>query len=67
MPRRRKPPSPTWRAFLDNHARGLVSMDFFTVPTVFFHVLFVLVVLARDTSTHLRLRARSVSAGVAGD
>jgi hypothetical protein len=35
MPRRRKPPSPTWRAFLDNHVRDLVSMDFFTVPTVF--------------------------------
>ena len=34
MPRRRKPPSQTWRAFLDNHVRDLVSVDFFTVPTV---------------------------------
>jgi transposase InsO family protein len=48
MLRRRKPPSPTWRAFLDNHVRELVSMDFFTVPTVCFHVLFVFVVLAHD-------------------
>src|SRR4030095_6107022 len=31
MPRRVKPPSQTWRAFLDNHVGELVSMDFFTV------------------------------------
>ena len=31
---RRKPPSQTWRTFLDNHVGELVSMDFFTVPTV---------------------------------
>ena len=45
MLRRRKPPSPTWRAFLNNHARDLVAIDFFVVPTVRFRVLFVLVVL----------------------
>ena len=33
MPRREKPSSPTWRSFLDNHVRDLVSVDFFTVPT----------------------------------
>jgi putative transposase len=38
----------TWRSFLDNHLDSLVSVDFFTVPTVFFHVLFVFVVLAHD-------------------
>jgi transposase InsO family protein len=48
MPRRRKPPSQTWRSFLDNHVGTLVSVDFFTVPTVFFHVLFVFVVLEHD-------------------
>jgi transposase InsO family protein len=48
MPRRRKPPSQTWRAFLDNHIGELVSIDFFTVPTATFRVLFVLVVLAHD-------------------
>jgi len=41
-----KPPSPTWRAFLKNHVADLVSIDFFTVPTINFKVLFVLVVLA---------------------
>ena len=46
MPRRRKPPSQTWRSFLDNHVDTLMSVDFFTVPTVFFDVLYVFVVLA---------------------
>ena len=43
---RRTPPSQTWRTFLANHVRDLVSIDFFTVPTMGFRVLFVLVVLA---------------------
>jgi putative transposase len=46
--RHRKPPSQTWRTFLDNHLRSLVSVDFFTVPTVLFKVLFVFVVLTHD-------------------
>ena len=46
MPKRRPAPSQTWRTFLTNHARDLVSLDFFTVPTVHLRVLFVLVVLA---------------------
>jgi len=41
-----RPPSPTWRAFLKHHLAELVSIDCFTVPTVNFNVLFVLVVLA---------------------
>ena len=48
MPRRKKPPSQTWRSFLENHLDTLVSVDFFTVPTVLFHVQFVFVVLAHD-------------------
>lgn len=27
-------PSPTWKAFLENHVKELVSTDFFVVPTV---------------------------------
>jgi putative transposase len=46
MPKRRPLPSQTWRTFLDNHVRDLVSLDFFTVPTARLRVLFVLVVLA---------------------
>jgi putative transposase len=48
MIRHRKPPSQTWRTFLDNHVEGLVSIDFFTVPTATFRVLFVFVVLAHE-------------------
>jgi putative transposase len=44
--RPRKPPSPTWKTFLHNHAQDLVAMDFLVVPTVTFKVLFVLVILA---------------------
>src|SRR5580765_8694210 len=32
--RRDRPPSQTWRTFLANHVASLVSMDFFTVPTL---------------------------------
>ena len=46
LPKRRTPPSQTWRTFLANHVRDLVSIDFFTVPTARLRVLFVLVVLA---------------------
>jgi putative transposase len=46
MPKRRRGPSQTWRTFLANHVRDLVSLDFFTVPTARLRVLFVLVVLA---------------------
>jgi hypothetical protein len=46
MLRPRRPPSQAWRAFLMNHARDLIALDFFTVPTATFRVLFVLVVLS---------------------
>jgi hypothetical protein len=46
-----KAASPTWRAFLANHVLGLVSIDFFIVPTVRNRILYVFVVLA-----HLRRR-----------
>jgi transposase InsO family protein len=49
--RPRRPPSQTWRTFLTNHVATLVSMDFFTVPTLSGRVLFVLVLL-----THQRRR-----------
>ena len=32
-PRLRKPPSPTWKAFLANHVKDIVACDLFTVPT----------------------------------
>jgi hypothetical protein len=36
MARGRKPPSQTWRTFLMNHVKSMVSVDFFTVPTIRF-------------------------------
>jgi transposase InsO family protein len=48
MVRHPKPPSQTWRTFLDNHVKNLVSVDFFTVPTIRFQVLYVFLVLAHD-------------------
>ena len=48
MVRHRKPPSQTWRAFLQNHLKDLVSADFFVVPTATFRVLFVFVILSHD-------------------
>ena len=43
-----KGPSQSWRTFLDNHLEELVSIDFFTVPTVTFKVLFVFIVLSHE-------------------
>jgi hypothetical protein len=57
MIRFRKPPSPTWRAFLDNHLKDLISIDFFTVPTVAFRVLFVFLVLSHDRRRVLHFNA----------
>ena len=48
MVRHRTPPSHTWRSFLDNHANDLVSLDFFTLPTATFRVLFVFIVLRHE-------------------
>jgi hypothetical protein len=36
MVRHRRPPTQTWKAFLDNHVKSLLSVDFFTVPTIRF-------------------------------
>src|SRR5262247_694258 len=59
MPKRRPHPSQTWRTFLTNHVRDLVSIDFFTVPTARLRVLFVLVVLAhhRRRAVHFNVTA----------
>jgi putative transposase len=38
-------PSQSWRTFLMNHASDIVSIDFFTVPTATFRVIYVFLVL----------------------
>jgi putative transposase len=50
-------PSPTWRAFLTAHARDIVAVDFFLVPTLTVRLLFAFVVLshARRELLHLNV------------
>jgi len=47
-PRVRKPSSPTWKTFLNNHVHDIVACDFFIVPTATFRVLFVFITLAHE-------------------
>ena len=48
MVRTGKPPSQTWKTFLKNHLTDLAAIDFFTVPTATFHVLYCFIVLRHD-------------------
>jgi transposase InsO family protein len=59
MVRCRKPPSQTWRTFLENHVSQLVSVDFFTVPTIRFQVLYVFLVLAHNRRRILHFNVTS--------
>ena len=64
---RRRPPSQTWRTFLTNHLTSVVSLDFFTVPTLTGRVLFVLVLLShhRRRIVHLRITEHPTAAWTA--
>jgi putative transposase len=57
--RKRKPPSQSWRTFLENHLKTTVSVDFFTVRTIGFRFLYVFLVLAHDRRriVHLNIAA----------
>ena len=57
LKRHPKPPSQTWRTFLENHLACLASIDVFVVPTAMFTLLFVFVVLRHE-------RRRIVQLGV---
>jgi hypothetical protein len=48
MVRPRKPPSQSWKTFLRNHVDDMVSIDFFTVPTATFRILYALVILSHE-------------------
>ena len=48
MRRRRNPPSQTWRTFLENHVKDIAAVDFFTVPTMTFRVLYCFLVLRHE-------------------
>ncbi len=57
--RQRKPPSQSWRTFLANHVGDIATIDFFTVPTASFRVLFCCLVLrhARRRAVHVNVTA----------
>ena len=48
MPARPRQPSATWSSFLRNHLHETVAVDFFTVPTATFRLLYCFVVLHHD-------------------
>jgi hypothetical protein len=43
-----RPPSQTWKTFLRNDLAGTIAVDFLTVPTVTFGILYVFVVLSLE-------------------
>ena len=62
MPKRRRPPGDRkarqrWRTFLANHLPDIAAVDFFTVPTAAFRVLYVFVVLDLGRRRILHLNA----------
>jgi hypothetical protein len=60
----RQPPTRTWKTFHHNHLGQLVSIDFFTVPTVAMKVLFVFFVLEhrRREVLHFNVTKHSAAA-----
>jgi len=64
---RRQPPSQSWKTFLRNHLGQIVSVDFFTVPTIRLRVLFVFLVIEhrRREVLHFNVTYHPTSAWVA--
>jgi transposase InsO family protein len=65
--RRTKPPSQSWRTFLNNHLWDIVAVDFFTVPTATFRILYVFLVLKHDRRRvlHVNVTAHPTSSWTA--
>ena len=64
--RPRRPAGTSWRTFLTNHRDVLAAMDFFTVPTVTFRLLYVLFVIQhhRRKIVHVNVTPHPTSAWV---
>ena len=67
LPRNRKPPSQSWRTFLQNHLRDAIAIDFAVVSTVTFGLLYVFVVLSleRRRLLHVHVTAHPTAAWTA--
>ena len=61
QPRRSSPPSQSWRAFLDNHVKDIVAIDFFVVPTATFRVLYALLIMSHDRRRHPALQRHDLA------
>ena len=62
-----KPPSQTWRTFINNHMKEMVAVDFLVVPTIRFKILYVFVVLSHDQRrvVHFNVTANPTAAWTA--
>src|SRR5262249_54052061 len=69
IPKKTGKPSQTWMTFLRNHVGQMVSVDFFTVPTIQLRVLYVFVVLAHDRRRvlHFNVTEHPTAAWTAAD
>ncbi len=67
LPRHRKPPSQSWRTFVQNHLREAIAVDFAVVPTATFRLLYVFVVLSleRRRLLHVHVTAHPAAAWTA--
>jgi hypothetical protein len=63
----RRPPSQTWKTFLRNHLAGTIAIDFLTVPTVTFNIVYVFFVLSleRRRVLHVNVTAHPYAAWTA--
>jgi transposase InsO family protein len=59
VPRHRKPPSQSWRTFLQNHLREAIAIDLAVVSTVRFGLLYVFVVLGLERRRLLHVHVTS--------
>ncbi len=58
---RRPEPTERWLAFLRNHREAIAAMDFFTVPTLAFSMLYCFFLIGHDRRRILRLQCHSSS------
>ena len=61
--RRPRQPSQTWTTFLRNHLAGTLAIDFFTVPTVTFDILYGFVVLSLERRLIVHVNASAARPG----
>jgi transposase InsO family protein len=65
--RPRRPPSQTWKTFVRNHLAGTIAIDFLTVPTVTFDIVYMFFVLSleRRRVLHVNVTAHPYAAWAA--